>query len=148
MTLAPTEIADRFPLPVYNFRVTVDATAISFTEVSGIHLEYETLAYRHGLSAWEGERISKFRYDKFIPITFKKGIVHHGADLYQWLQECQGTRSIEVSLCDEQGKPLVTWRLRRAVAVKLDAPTFDASSNDVAIESLELMASGITVVHH
>ena len=148
MALTKDQINDRYPLPAYNFRVTVDGTTISFAEVSGISLEYETVTYRHGLSAWEGEQINKFYYDKYLPVTLKKGTVHGTNDLYKWIKESKGSRTIEVSLCGENGEPLVTWRLRRAVPVKLEAPTFDAATNDVSIESLELLASGITVEHH
>jgi len=49
-----------YPLAAYNFRVTVGEAAMSFTEVSGLAREFQTLTYRHGLSAWEGESIAKF----------------------------------------------------------------------------------------
>ena len=52
----------RYPLPVYNFRVTIDGTSMSFSEVSGINLEYDTVTYRHGLSFWEGEGIQKYYF--------------------------------------------------------------------------------------
>jgi phage tail-like protein len=40
----------------------------------------------------------------------------------------------------------VSWKVINAFPTKLDAPTFSASSNDVAIESMELMADGVAVV--
>lgn len=138
-----------YPLPVYNFRVSVDGISMSFAQVSGITLEYEIATYRHGLSFWEGEGIRKFYYEKYVPVTLTKGTVKGINFLHDWISEKSGaTRTVEVSLCDEEGQPVVTWRLAKAVPVKLDAPTFDARSKDVSIESLELMASGISVVHH
>ena len=137
-----------YPIPAYNFRVTVDGVAMSFAEVSGISMEYETVTYKHGMSFWEGEGIKKYYYDKYVTVTLKKGTVHGTNDLYTWIKESKGSRTIEVSLCDQDGEPLVTWRIRRTVPVKLEAPTFDAATNDVSIESLELLASGITVEHH
>lgn len=137
-----------YPLPVYNFRVTVDGLAMSFSEVSGIHREHERLTYRHGLSFWEGESIRTFRYDKYVSVTLKKGTVRGANLLYGWMQETgTRTRSVEVSLCDEEGQPVVVWHIAKAVPVKLEAPTFDPNTNDVAIESLELMAAGISVTH-
>jgi len=138
----------KYPLPAYNFRVSIDGATISCAEVSGINLEYETVTYRHGLSAWEGENIKKYQYEKFFTITLKKGTVHGTNHFYEWIKETRGARSVDVSLCDEKGVPVVTWHIRRAVPVKLEAPTFDAKSNDVSIESLELMASGVTIEHH
>lgn len=138
-----------YPLPVYSFRVTLDGVAMSFSQVSGITLEYETLTYKHGLSFWEGEDSKRFYYEKYVPVTLKRGTVKGINFLYDWIKErADGTRALEVSLCDEKGEPVVTWRIAKAVPVKLDAPSFDADSNDVSIESLELMAAGISVEHH
>lgn len=138
-----------YPLPAYNFRVTVGDTTVSFSEVSGVTLEHETVTYRHGLSFWEGEGIKKYYYKKYIPITLKKGTVQGSNFFFDWInQKADSRRSMEVSLCDENGEPVVTWKIASAVPVKLQAPSFDASGSDVSIESLELRAAGISVVHH
>ena len=138
-----------YPLPAYNFRVTIDDTAMNFTEVSGIELEHQKLTYRHGMSFWEGEHIRTFHYNKYVPVTLKRGTFKGSNFLYEWLnQEKKTARSMDVSLCDEQGQPVVTWRIAKALPVKLESPVFDVDSNNVSIESLELMAAGITVIHH
>lgn len=137
----------RYPLPAYNFRVDVGGATMSFAEVSGVKLEYETVTYRHGLSFAEGEEIAQFRHDSFTPITFKRGTVTGATELYDWLTS-HGMRHLDISLCDEAGSPLVTWHVGKAVPTKLEAPSFDASTNDAAIESLEVLAAGLTVEHH
>lgn len=134
-----------YPLPAYNFRVAVDGTAMSFAEVAGLHREYQTVTYRHGLSYWEGEAISKFRYDKYVSITMKRGTVKGVAFLYQWL-DSKTVRTLDVSLCDETGTPVLRWHVAKAVPVKLDAPTFDARTSESAIETLEVKAAGISIV--
>lgn len=138
-----------YPLPAYNFRVTVDGTAIAFAEVSGISVDHEAVTYRHGLSFSEGEEIETFYFDSFIPVTLKRGVVlgSRPLALYEWLKN-EEVRGLEVSLCDETGTPLLAWRIRRAVPVKLEAPSFDAKTNEVSIESLELKARGISLVAH
>lgn len=136
----------RYPLPVYNFRVTVDGQAMSFAEVSGIAVNYESVTYRHGLSFLEGERIQTFAYDRFMPITLKRGTIL-GAQptfLYDWLTQ-RDLRSLVVSLCDEKGIPVFSWKVAAAVPVSLKAPAFSATAKDVAIDSLELQARGVTV---
>ncbi len=45
-----------YPLAAYNFRVKVDETSMSFTEVSGLAVEREHVTYAHGLSFQEGPR--------------------------------------------------------------------------------------------
>ena len=45
----------------------------------------------------------------------------------------------------QSGAAVVSWKVINAFPTKLDAPSFVASSNDVAIESMELMADSIVV---
>src|SRR4051812_25277146 len=64
-----------YPLPSYNFRVTIDGAVIGCSEVSGLSREYGTVTYRHGLSFLEGEELVRFSLSKFSQITLKKGVV-------------------------------------------------------------------------
>jgi len=137
----------KYPLAAYNFRVTVGDATMGFSEVSGLVREYQTLVYKHGLSYWEGEEITKFRYDKYVQVTLKKGVVAGATTLAEWLESLD-KKSLSVSLCDETGAAVVTWQIKKALLVKLEAPSLQASGNDAAVESLTLMASGITVEHH
>jgi phage tail-like protein len=149
MTQSPTDQKTSYPLPAYNFKATIEGQSISFTEVSGISIEYETLTYRHGFSAWEGETVVRWLDPKYIPISLKKGMVAGNRFLYQWLTgSSSSSRPMDISLCDETGAPVVTWRIARAVPVKLEAPAFDAAATQLAIEKLDLMVSGISIEHH
>ncbi len=145
MATSPDEIKQRYPLPVYNFKVILGSEVVSFSEVSGLSMEYETVSYRHGLSFVEGETVVRFSNKKAIPITMKKGVVKDGAVLYAWFSSAKPKTNIQVSLCDEQGLPLLVWKIGSALPIKLEAPTFDANANDVAIDSLEITASDITL---
>jgi phage tail-like protein len=40
---------------------------------------------------------------------------------------------------------VITWKVANAFPTKLSAPTFDAKSNDAAIETLDLQADFITM---
>jgi phage tail-like protein len=134
-----------YPLTTYNFRVKVDETLMNFTEVSGIAVEYDHVTYRHGLSFWEGESIETFYYNRFIPITCKRGTIYGNKPtfLYDWLQK-RDLRSMEISLCDEQSNPMLSWKIAYAVPTSLKAPAFSAASNDVSIETLELQGRGVS----
>ena len=136
-----------YPLAAYNYRVTIGGTAVSFTEVSGLTIEYEKVTYKHGLSFWEGESIKSYRYDKYVPVTLKKGIIKGGKQLYDWMT-AMDTRNLDISLCDENGIPVVTWHIGKAVPLKLAAPSFQANTNEVAIETFELMAARITIAYN
>jgi phage tail-like protein len=84
-------------------------------------------------------------------ITMKKGLVRAKSlkALYRWIQTIETNliekRNIFVRLCDEKGTPVISWKVVNAFPTKLTAPTFDAKSNDVAIETLELKADLITM---
>lgn len=144
MAVSQEDIKKRYPLPVYNFKVTLGAVEVSFSEVSGLLMEYETVSYRHGLSFLEGETVIRFLNKKAIPITMKKGVVKDVAELYEWFTDAR-RKNILVSLCDEEGHPLLVWKIASALPVKLNAPTFDANANEVAIDSLEIMAGDISL---
>lgn len=139
--------ARRLPLPVYNFAVTIDGRTAGFSEVSGLSVTYETAVYRHGRSDWEGELIVRRPPAGFSPVTLRRGVLSGASALYDWLSGTgKVAKVVEVALLDPRGAALYGWRIARAVPVKLEAPSFAASGNEVAIETLELMASSISVV--
>lgn len=82
-----------------------------------------------------------------MPVTLKKGIIKGGKQLYDWVT-AMDTRNLDISLCDENGIPVVTWHIGKAVPLKLAAPSFQANTNEVAIETFELMAARITIAYN
>ena len=42
------DIKATYPLPSYNYRVTVGSDVLSFSEVSGLSVEHEPVTYKHG----------------------------------------------------------------------------------------------------
>ncbi len=149
MPLSPAEQQRAYPLPVYNFRVTIGGETMSFRQVSGVEVEYDAVTYRHGLSFVEGEQIATFDFDAYRIVTLERGTAPGAVplELYDWLRR-RDLRRLEISLCDGGGVPVLSWRIARAVPVKVSAPAFDADSNEVAIEQVELKARGITLVEH
>jgi phage tail-like protein len=137
-----------YPLALYNFRVVVDTRSMNFAEVSGITIAYEHVVYRHGLSFLEGEDIATFRFDAFAPVTLKRGTIPNASALYlhDWLKK-RSLRRMEIFLCDQRGNAIMAWQIAKAIPVKLSAPTFDAKSNEVAIDTLEVQARGVSLVN-
>jgi phage tail-like protein len=138
-----------YPLPAYNYRVQVDETVMSFSEVSGIAAEFDKVTYRTGLSFWEGEAITTFNFGSFTTVTLKRGVIlGRGAlDLSDWLMKRE-LRTLQVSLCDEKGDPVISWKFAKAVPLRLTAPVFDASTNEPSIETVELAVRGISMIAH
>jgi phage tail-like protein len=135
-----------YPLAAYNFRVTVDGAAMRFAKVSGLVREHQTLTYRHGLSFIEGEQIAKYYIDKYVSVTLEQGAVIGSKFLHEWLER-KTKCAMEVNLCDQEGLPVIAWRIAKALPVKLSASAFDARTNEVAIDTLEIKAAGISIVH-
>jgi phage tail-like protein len=154
MALTKDEIKKSYPLPVYNYKVEIAGVAIAFTEVSGLTIEYNTSTYIESQTA-SGIAGTRTLYMpaqlKPVNITLKKGIVRVTsiATLYKWISTATinqlEKKDIYVRLCDEQGKAVISWKVVNAFPTKLDAPSFDAKSNDAAIESMSLMADGVVI---
>lgn len=152
MALTAAEIKTTYPLPVYNYRVEIDSVAVAFSEVSGLSMTYGTTLYAE--SSLNG-KAPNWMYMPGqcnpIPLTLKKGVVTGVSvkTLYEWIGSIQLNRvqkkDIYIRLCDENGNAVISWKVINAFPTKLDAPSFVASSNDVAIESMELMADFIVV---
>ncbi|MBK7676147.1 MAG: phage tail protein [Candidatus Accumulibacter sp.] len=152
MALTKDEIRTTYPLPVYNYKVEIDGKAVAFSEVSGLSIAYETSTYVESPTSGVGpRRMYMPSQRKSATITMKKGIVAGVSVpvLFGWISSIQLNRvdkkDIYVRLCDENGAAVVSWKVINAFPTKLDAPTFTANSNDVAIESMELMADGVVV---
>lgn len=152
MALSPKEIKNRYPLPVYNYRVQIGTDFIAFSEVSGLSKSFETTTYKESRANKKGagpEIMYMPGQIQPINITLKRGITRakNLKVLYDWLNTIQinqvEKKDISIQLTDEAGDVVITWKISNAFPTKLDAPTFDASSNEVAIESMELMADDL-----
>ncbi len=152
MALSKSEIKTAYPLPSYNYRVEIAGTAVGFSEVSGLSMKRETTTYKESSTGGgsPGPVVMHMPAQAaHATITMKKGIVRKNsvAALYNWLSSTQinqvDKKDIYVRLCDEKGDAVISWKVLNAFPTKLDAPSFTASSNDVAIETIELMADSI-----
>lgn len=154
MALSKEEIKTAYPLPVYNYRVEVGDQTIAFSEVSGLNIAFETKTYKESPveSGAPGPRVMHMPAQATpTNITLKKGVVRGVSvnTFYKWINTTQinqtDKRDIYVRLCDENGAPVISWKVINAFPTKLDAPSFTADSNDVAIEVMALMADGVTI---
>ena len=157
MGVTKDTIRSTYPLPTYNYMVTLGSETIAFSEVSGLAVEYETLTYKHGFSYLTGWNLIR-GMERPINITMKKGLVKGKSKLrdvffadpkiivtidLNSILFGSPKEDITVNLCNENGTALVQWKVVNALPVKIDAPTFDANTYDVAIESIELTAQGL-----
>ena len=154
MALSKSEIKTAYPLPSYNYRVEIAGAAVGFSEVSGLSIKRETSTYKESPTGGgaPGPIVMRMPAQVTNPtITLKKGVVRKSsvAALYNWINSTQinqiDKKDVYVRLCDEKGEAVISWKVLNAFPTKLDAPAFTASSNDVAIETMELMADSILI---
>jgi phage tail-like protein len=153
MALTKEQIKNSYPLPSYNYRVSIDGTTVAFSQVSGLKVSYETTTYKESPTGGDAPgpvvmRIPAQSSD--ITVTLQKGIVRgKSIALYNWINSIQTNlvdkKDVNIELCDENGAAVFVWKIINAFPTGLDAPTFDANSNDASIESLTLMADRVTM---
>lgn len=144
------QMAVNYPFPSYRFVVAFGDETIAFMNVSGLNITYETAQYRDGTGAIYNMPV---RRNAQVTATFSKGIFRGQSFIKDWLDEIQfnrvGKRDITISITDDSGQELlITWTLYNAFPTELGAPTLDASSNEIAIETLTVQADYISVVYH
>lgn len=154
MAVTKEAIKNSYPLPVYNYKVDVAGETIGFSEISGLNRSYEKITYKESKTAGSSPGPNIMRMPgqlSDVSITMKKGYVkaNNIEKLYKWIN---GTslnqiekKDITVSLCDESGAPVVTWNVSNAFPTKLEAPSFNASTNEAAIESMELVVDTVSM---
>lgn len=145
MAMTVAQQARSYPLPAYNFRVTRAGQSLRFAMVSGLQREHKVITYRDGLSFLDGELLARYHLDQYVSVTLEQGVVEGEGSLHAWLEEA-GPQPMEVQLCNSKGVPVLAWRMARTIPIKITAPTFDARTNEAAIDVMEIKASGISIV--
>ncbi|MEM7015461.1 MAG: phage tail protein [Verrucomicrobiota bacterium] len=144
----------QYPLPAYNFQVEIDGETIGFSEVSGLSRSMESITYAESTTAPGKVGPNYFRMPGAggeINITLTKGYVRQKSIkvFYDWISSAKGgvidKKDITVRLCDENGDAVVSWIVLNAFPTSLSAPDFSATSTDVAIESMELVADSLSM---
>jgi phage tail-like protein len=136
------------PLLGHNFAVELDGiTGTGFKECSGLDCSQNAIDYREGTDA----TLAKRKIPGLLSwsnISLKRGITSDH-NLWDWqLKAAKGKvdrRSLSIIMLDSSGEEVMRWNVRNAWPVKWSGPSFDAASDNVAIESLEIAHEGIEV---
>ena len=137
------------PLPKFHFRVEWGGARIGFTEVSGLNFETEVIEYREGTD----NTYTKTKQPgmmKYANITLKRGTFEGDLEYYEWWKTNfigGEKRDITISLLDEQHEPAIVWVAKSAWPKKIESTDLKASSNEVAIETMELVHEGLQMLH-
>jgi phage tail-like protein len=141
-------MAEEYPLSKFHFSVDWSGTKLGFTEVSGLDVETEVIEYRHGNST-EYHKLKMPGMQKYSDITLKRGTFNGDNEFFKWWAEValnQVTRrDLTISLLNENHEPVVTWKVKRAWAKKVQPTDLKSDGNETAIESIEIAHEGLTI---
>lgn len=136
------------PYFAHNFKVELSGlTAGGFSEVSGLTIEVDLERKTFG-----GQHNMEYKFVKGVKypdLVLKRGIGNIDL-LWDWyLMVLNGTikrRNGSIVLLDQAQNRVRQWDFEGAFPVKWEGPTFNATSNTVAVESLTLVHQGLKMV--
>ena len=136
-----------YPHGKFNYKVEIDGLeAGGFSEVTGFDASIDVIEYREGDMTQTPIKIPGLK--KYGNITLKQGL--DSMVLYEWmtagLEGDVERKTLTITLLDIAGSPAASWQIINAWPVKYTAPDFNATSSEVAIESLEIAHEGMTRV--
>lgn len=132
--------------PVFHFTVQWGGSRIGFTEVSGLSDEVSVIEYRDGSSPVDSSTLIPGLKSPPV-VTLKRGIMTGDNEIADWFRTIRtGTverRDLTISLLNAEHEPTVTWKLADAWPRKISASDLNASANEIAIESVEIVCERI-----
>ncbi len=133
------------PYQSYRFKVELDGIQRGgFKEASGLETSNDVVEYREGDKPSTVTKLSGMT--KYSNITLKGGMTDDHS-LIDWKKKTidgkTERKNGSIILCDDAGEEKLRWNFVEAWIVKWTGPTFNAMTNDVAIESIEIAHEGL-----
>jgi phage tail-like protein len=138
------------PFRAFNFRVEIDKTTIaSFSEVSGLTADGDSVDYREGKDTANSVR-KLIGLRKYGVITLKRGYIKDSTTMWDWYSATAtggptARRSGSIVLRDETQTDVLFFHFTNGFLNKIQGPDFKAAGNEVAIESAELVVESLTI---
>jgi len=138
----------RDPYRTFNFQLEIDGVPLgAFSEASGLTAEGDAVDYREGTDVQQNVRkLAGLR--KYTNITLKRGYTQDKS-LWTWYGNIVNgqadRRNVTIVLLNEARQPTLRWHAENAWVNKIEGPSFKASGNEVAMESVELVHEGLTI---
>ncbi len=136
------------PYRSFNFQLLIDGVPLgAFSEASGLIAEGDSVDYREGTDMQSNVR-KLVGLRKYPNITLKRGYTQDKS-LWLWYTAIvNGTpdrRNVTIVLMNEAHLPVLRWHAENAWVNKIEGPSFKASGNEIAMESVELVHEGLTI---
>jgi phage tail-like protein len=136
------------PYQQFNFLIDILGIRAGFMECSGLTTDNDMIDYREGMDrAMNVRKLSGLR--KYTNVVLKRGYTQDKS-LWEWRKaNINGKvqrRSADIILLDEDRKEVLRWRIHEAWISKWDSGPFNAKTNDVVVETVELVHEGLELV--
>ena len=133
------------PFRAYNFRVEIDGiTRAGFRECGGLDSSQDPISYREGTDPLTERKLPGLV--KFSAISLKWGVTDD-AELWNWRKQAAdgkvARKNGSIILLDDTGAEKARWNFVNGWPSKWTGPAFNATGNDVAIETLEIAHEGL-----
>jgi len=133
------------PVAELRFRVKLGSITIGrFRECTGIAVEVETKDYMEGgNNDWVHKLPTRVKYPN---VVLKRGVTHEEAFL-EWFNSCHSDypsnfQELTIELLGPGNVTVRAWSFMDAYPVKWTGPNMNASSNQIATETLEMVHKG------
>lgn len=135
--------------PFKNFRFLVEIDGITqagFREVTVSDSTQEPIEYREGDDPPTVQKLPGLI--KYGNVSLKWGITD-SLDLYNWRKQVEdgdmkgARKNMAIVGLDDQANPVTRWEISAAWPTKYDAPSLNATGNEIAIETLEIVHEGM-----
>jgi phage tail-like protein len=115
----------------------------AFSEASGLESETAVIEYRTG-DEYLTRKLPGLT--RFANIVLRRGITQDRG-LWDWRQNIvdgnPDRRNGMIKVLDDQRNEVLRWNFRNGWICKWEGPAFDAKSNEVAIETIEIAHEGL-----
>ncbi len=134
------------PFRGYNFKLEIDGiNQAGFRECSGLDATSDPIDYREGNEkAYTNRKLPG--QTKYSNITLKWGITDDHS-LWDWRKKTidgkTERKNGSVVLMDESGEEKIRWNFVNGWPTKWSGPSFNATANEVGIETLEIVHEGV-----
>jgi phage tail-like protein len=142
--------ARKDPPRSFNFVVVIDGVSIgAFSKVTGLTAEGDAVPYREG-----SDKVNSVRQlmglRKYGNITLEHGIIN--TEFFDWYAavaagnpDGNARRNGTIVLQDEAHRAVLQFHFSNGWINKLTAPQLNASGNEVAIESMEIVHEALEI---
>jgi phage tail-like protein len=133
------------PYRSYRFRIQIDGVdRAGFRECSGLDFTQDPVDYREGPDPLNVRKLPGLI--KYSNVVLKWGL-SDDQELWDWRQQAMDGKIVRkngsIVLLNDANEEKTRWNFTAGWPTKWTGPSFNATSNEVAIETLEIVHEGL-----